>query len=151
MIEELKEKLLTLSQYLTRSHEFFVPLARLYVARVFFLSGVNKVSDWDTTLFLFMNEYQVPLLPPVMAAFTGAFGELFFSVLLALGIQTRLSALALFFVNIVAVISYYSTLVALTAAFMDHIEWGIILGLLLSTAPCLLSVDYQWSKFRSKG
>ena len=57
MIEELKEKLLTLSQYLTRSHEFFVPLARLYVARVFFLSGVNKVSDWDTTLFLFMNEY----------------------------------------------------------------------------------------------
>ena len=43
-------------------------LARLYVAQVFFLSGLTKVRDWDTTLALFMDEYKVPLLPPALAA-----------------------------------------------------------------------------------
>jgi putative oxidoreductase len=38
--------------------------ARLYVAQVFFLSGLTKLRDWDTTLALFADEYHVPLLPP---------------------------------------------------------------------------------------
>ena len=46
-------------------------LARLYVAQVFFLSGLTKVRDWDTTLALFMDEYKVPLLPPALAAVMG--------------------------------------------------------------------------------
>lgn len=43
-------------------------LARLYMAQVFFLSGLTKLRDWGTTLALFQNEYKVPLLPPELAA-----------------------------------------------------------------------------------
>ena len=41
---------------------------RLYVADVFFRSGLLKVSNWSGTLYLFENEYHVPLLPPEAAA-----------------------------------------------------------------------------------
>ena len=30
-------------------------LARLYVAQVFFLSGLTKLRDWDITLALFLS------------------------------------------------------------------------------------------------
>ena len=35
--------------------------ARLYIAKVFFMSGLNKIQDWQTTLYLFTEEYKVPL------------------------------------------------------------------------------------------
>jgi putative oxidoreductase len=38
--------------------------ARWYVASVFFASGLTKLRDWDSTLALFSDEYQVPLLSP---------------------------------------------------------------------------------------
>ena len=38
--------------------------ARFYVAWVFFASGLTKLRDWDTTLFLFEWEYSVHLLVP---------------------------------------------------------------------------------------
>ena len=37
---------------------------RWYVALQFLKSGWLKVSDWDSTLYLFQEEYHVPLLPP---------------------------------------------------------------------------------------
>ena len=45
----------------------FIPLlllfCRLWVAWVFFNSGLIKISSWDSTLYLFELEYQVPILP----------------------------------------------------------------------------------------
>ncbi len=52
--------------------------ARVFVGMVFFRSGLTKIADWETTLFLFTDEYHVPLLPPYVAAVAGTFGELFF-------------------------------------------------------------------------
>ena len=51
-------------------------VARAYLAQVFFLSGLTKIRDWDTTLLLFTEEYRVPLLPPDLAAVLGTAGEL---------------------------------------------------------------------------
>lgn len=146
MIEKLKAEFLRLTRRLSWSQEIFIPLARLYTAKVFFLSGINKVSDWNTTLYLFAEEYHVPLLSPFIAATSATGAELIFSIFLALGLQTRLSAMVLFVVNGIALISYYSTLIGLPAAFMDHIEWGIILGLLMGSSPCILSIDHQWER-----
>src|SRR6478735_7389878 len=85
----------------------FAALAiRLYVAKVFALSGWLKVSRWDSTLALFENEYHVPLLSPQAAAVLGTTAELALPLLFALGIRSRVVALALFVFNIVAVISY---------------------------------------------
>jgi len=105
--------------------------ARLYIAKVFFASGWNKIQDWESTLYLFREEYHVPLLPPELAAYLGAGGELGLSVLLALGLWTRFAACGLMVLNIVAVISYYDSLKDSPAALQDHLEWGLLLGLLI--------------------
>ncbi|MBV8656872.1 MAG: DoxX family protein [Burkholderiales bacterium] len=126
---------------------WFAPLAslaaRLYVAHVFFASGLTKVQDWDTTIALFTDEYHVPLLPPELAAFGGAAGELGFSVLLALGLGGRLSALGLSLVNIMAVVSYWHVLMLpdQVAGLNGHIMWGLMLALLLAKGTGTLSVD----------
>ena len=79
--------------------------ARLYVAQVFFASGLTKLRDWDTTLALFADEYRVPLLSPDIAALLGTAGELVLPVLLALGLAGRFAGLGLFVINAVAVVS----------------------------------------------
>ncbi|HET8711922.1 MAG TPA: DoxX family protein [Spongiibacteraceae bacterium] len=122
-------------------------IARLYVARVFFLSGLSKIQDWETTLYLFSEEYHVPLLSPKIAAVAGTAGELTFSVLLALGIFTPLSAFALFVLNIVAFVSYYHALIETPAAWHDHLEWGIILALLMTARSGCLSLDGFMRRF----
>ncbi len=73
--------------------------ARLYLAQVFFLAGLSKLRDWDITLALFADEYQVPLLPSELAAWLGTGGELVLPVLLALGLFGRFAALGLFIVE----------------------------------------------------
>lgn len=80
-------------------------VARAYLAQVFFLSGLTKIRDWDTTLLLFTEEYRVPLLPPDLAAVLGTAGELVLPVLLLVGLAGRFAALGLSVVNVVAVLS----------------------------------------------
>ena len=112
--------------------------ARLYVAQVFFLSGLTKIRDWETTLALFENEYQVPLLSPTLAAWLGTGGELALPVLLALGLAGRFAAAGLSVVNIVAVLSLAEIA---PAALQQHQFWGsLLLGLLL-WGPGRLSLD----------
>lgn len=113
--------------------EWLQPLAqlaaRLFVAQVFFLAGLTKLRDWDTTLALFADEYQVPLLSPEMAAVAGTAGELVLPVLLALGLGGRFAAAGLFVVNAVAVLSLSEVP---PAALQQHQFWGsLLLGLLL--------------------
>ena len=51
-------------------------VARAYLAQAFFLSGLTKIRDWEITLLLFTEEYQVPFLSPQVAAVMGTAGEL---------------------------------------------------------------------------
>lgn len=112
--------------------------ARLYVAQVFFLSGLTKLRDWETTLALFTDEYKVPLLPPAVAAFAGTAGEIFLPVLLVLGLGGRFAALGLFAVNAVAVISLQEIA---PAALTQHILWGSLLAALAVFGPGKWSLD----------
>jgi putative oxidoreductase len=107
-------------------------VARVYIAKVFLLAGWSKISDWDTTLYLFTDEYRVPLLPPIFAAVLGTGCELLFPVMLVLGFFTRLSALGLFGLNIVAVASYWHVLKDVPVALDDHLVWSLMLGLLMT-------------------
>lgn len=103
--------------------------ARLFVARVFLLSGLTKLRDWDTTVALFTDEYHVPLLSPDVAALLGAGGELILPVLLVLGLGGRFAALGLSVVNLVAVISVPEMP---EPALALHVFWGsLLIGLLL--------------------
>ena len=116
-------------------------LARVYVARVFLLSGGSKLSDWESTLLLFTSEYHVPLLSPGLAAVLATSGELLFGLLLALGLFTQSAAFGLFVINAVAVLSYYSELSESPAAIRDHMEWAIILATLMVGSSHPLSLD----------
>jgi len=72
--------------------------ARLWLANVFWKSGLVKIASWESTLMLFNFEYQVPLLPPEVAAVLATAVELGGSVLLAFGLgalTTLLFVLAL--------------------------------------------------------
>lgn len=119
---------------------------RLYVAEVFFRSGLLKIGNWSGTLYLFREEYRVPLLPPEAAAWLGAFGELFFPPLLALGLATRFAALSLSFVNVIAVVSFWHVLGTNEAARMTHVFWGVLLLVTLCHGPGRFSVDHLLTK-----
>lgn len=99
--------------------------ARLYVGWAFFASGLTKLRDWDSTLFLFEEEYQVPVLPYELAAYLGTAAEIILPILLVAGLASRFSAFGLFFVNIVAVISLEDIA---AAAYAEHVLWGVLLA-----------------------
>lgn len=123
--------------------------ARLYLFDVFFKAGLTKVRDWDATLFLFNEEYHVPVLPPELAAWMGTGGELGFSVLLALGLLTRPAAVGLFFVNAMAVISYPDLA---PAALKDHHLWGVLALALACFGAGRLSLDsLAWRRWLNRG
>jgi putative oxidoreductase len=115
---------------------------RLYVANVFFRSGLLKIGNWDGTLYLFENEYKVPLLAPMAAAWLGTFAELFFPVFLALGLATRFAALSLSVFNIAAVISFWHVLGQNQAALNSHWYWGVLLAVTVLHGPGKLSLDH---------
>jgi putative oxidoreductase len=125
--------------------------ARLYVSWQFLKSGYLKVTSWDSTIYLFENEYHTPLLSPHAAAVAGSFGELFFPTLLVLGLVSRLSAIGLFAVNAMAVISYSQVLLAegSEAALGQHILWGTLLLFLMIYGPGKFSLDYLLNRPRS--
>jgi len=116
----------------------FALALRVYVARVFFLSGLTKLRDWSITQALFENEYHVPILSPHVAAYLGAGAEIGLPLLLAAGLGTRFAASALFAFNIVAVISYPDLS---DAGIKDHMLWGALLLVTLVYGPGRWSLD----------
>ncbi|MGB7988808.1 MAG: DoxX family protein [Candidatus Methylophosphatis roskildensis] len=112
---------------------------RLFVAEAFVTSGLTKIASWDTTVALFENEYQVPLLPPELAAYLGTAAELTLPVFVALGLGGRVAAIALFLFNIVAVIAYPDLS---PAGLKDHQLWGLILLVVALHGPGKLSLDH---------
>ena len=116
---------------------------RLYVAYVFFMSGLTKISSWSSTVSLFEYEYNVPLLPPEIAAYMATAGELILPVLLVFGLLSRPAALALFILNAVAAYALSQTDFASAAGHWQHISWGIMLAVIFAFGPGALSID-KW-------
>jgi putative oxidoreductase len=126
---------------------------RLYVGWQFLKSGWLKATSWDTTLGLFEEEYRVPLLPPDWAAVAGTAGELVFPVLLGLGLASRLAALGLGAVNVLAVVAYTHVLLmeGFEAALGQHVLWGFMLAVLATCGPGALALDHALAAARRRG
>ncbi|MBK8815922.1 MAG: DoxX family protein [Methylococcaceae bacterium] len=132
----------------TETLNFLSPIGdlilRCWVAYAFWVSGLTKIQNWDSTLYLFNEEYSVPFLPPEIAAYLGTAAELVSPVLLSFGLLGRFAALALFLFNIVAVISYPD----LGAAGIEqHKVWGVMLLVCFLHGPGKLSIDH-WVRQR---
>jgi putative oxidoreductase len=139
--------------YYSASHlpEYLAPVfdlgLRLYLANVFFKSGLTKIKTWDSTLYLFNDVYQVPLLSPETAAYLATGAELGLSVLLVLGLFGRFAAAGLSVLNVVAVISYSELS---EAGINQHLSWGIMLGVLLLLSRWQWSADFWLEKWLHK-
>lgn len=114
-------------------------VTRFGVAAIFFQSGRTKVDGFlhitDGTYSLFESEYHVPLLPPVVAAHAATYSEHLFSVLLVLGLFTRLSALA--FLGMTAVIEIF----VYPDAWPTHLSWAGLLLFLIARGGGKFSLD----------
>ena len=124
---------------------------RVYVSWQFLKSGWLKLGDWETTRFLFAEEYHTPLLSPLAAAVAGTAGELVFPVLLILGLLGRYAAAGLFAVNVVAVVSYSHVLLTegFEAALGQHYLWGFMLLVLVVLGPGRWAVDSAVARNRA--
>jgi putative oxidoreductase len=137
-----------LARVLDPLQSVFAAGARWYVSWQFLKSGYLKVTSWDTTIYLFENEYHTPLLPPHVAAVAGSFGELFFPTLLVLGFMSRIGAVGLFAVNAMAVVSYSNVLLSqgYEAALAQHVLWGSITCFLAVYGPGKFSLDHLFGR-----
>lgn len=111
---------------------------RLYLAHIFWKGGMVKLSSWISTVMLFTLVYDVPLLPPEIAAYLATTIELGGSFLLAIGLAGRWAALSLFGLNIVASLTYGQLS---EAALQESFYWGVLFLYLVLHGPGLLSVD----------
>jgi putative oxidoreductase len=110
-------------------------LFRLAIAAVFLKGGLTKTANWMLTVQLFADEYQVPVLPPEIAAMMSVTFEFGCSILLVLGLATRLATLPL--LGMLAVIQTF----VYPNAWSDHLTWGSILLFLCTRGAGALSLD----------
>lgn len=120
-------------------------VTRLAVASVFWRSGQTKVEGFlqikANTFFLFQEEYKVPLLPPDLAAYLTTYAEHIFSVLLVVGLASRLSALGLLLMTLVIQVFVYPN------GWPEHILWIAALLLIVARGPGAISLDHLfWSR-----
>jgi putative oxidoreductase len=108
---------------------------RLAVASVFAKAGLIKITSWETTVQLFADEYQVPILSPELAATMAATFELGCSTLLIVGLATRLATLPLLGMIVVIQTFVYPN------AYAEHLTWASILLFLLTRGAGPWSLD----------
>jgi putative oxidoreductase len=115
----------------------FMLFIRIWMAQIFWYSGLTKISNWPATIYLFQYEYKVPELPVEFAAISATTIELVCPVLITIGFMTRLSAIPMLIMAIVI----ETTFLKLT----EQIYWMILLGMIIIQGPGKLSLDY-WIK-----
>jgi len=136
-------------------------LGRTALAGVFWRSGQTKIEGlaidlfsgqiefgWprlsDSAVFLFREEYRLPLIPPEWGALLAAWGEHLLPLLLLVGLGTRFAALGL--LGMTAVIQF----LVYPDAWPTHGVWAAVLLWLMARGPGVVSLDHllarRWGK-----
>ncbi|MCL4187714.1 MAG: DoxX family membrane protein [Rhodobacteraceae bacterium] len=111
---------------------------RIFPAAVFWASARTKVDGLairESTFFLFEHEYALPLIPSAAAAVLATLAEHLLSVLLVLGLTTRLAALGLLAMTAVIQLFVYP------GAWATHGLWAACFLVTLARGPGAVSVD----------
>lgn len=129
------------------SEPFYALVLRLYLFNDFFNSGKLKVQyiwngQWETVIFLFQEEYKVPLLSPAIAAAMGTFNEVVFSILIVLGLFARLAGLVLFLTALLIQLTYMQD--------ANHLLWMVASFYIMIRGGGWISVDYLIHKKMEK-
>lgn len=121
------------------SNDLLALVARLCVGTIFWQSGQTKVVGWrlsETAVYLFQTEYRLPLIDPWLAAALTAFNENVFSILLIVGLASRLAAFGLFCTTLVIELFVYPD------AWAVHGTWAVCLLLVTLRGAGILSLDH---------
>ena len=94
----------------------------------------------SSTFFLFELEYDLPILPYELAAYLGTFAEFFLSILIFLGLFTRLAAIGLLTITLTIQIFVYPD------AWPLHLSWAAILLTIIKYGSNVFSLDYWLRK-----
>jgi putative oxidoreductase len=120
-------------------HSLVALAARVFPAAVFWQSGQTKLDGWhvsDNAVYLFREEYRLPLIDPAVAAHLAAFAEHTFPILLVLGLATRFAALALLIMTLVIQIFVYP------GAWPTHGTWIACFLILIARGAGAWSLDH---------
>lgn len=109
--------------------------SRIAVAHVFWRSAQTKLASWPVTLQLFASEYDLPFIDPSIAAPLATTAEITGSVLLFLGLLSRLGALML--LGVVSVIQIF----VFPENWTEHLLWASLLSLVLVRGAGAFSFD----------
>lgn len=110
--------------------------ARVAIAHVFWQSAQTKLASWPVTLQLFANEYNLPFVDPAIAAPLATAAEITGSVLLFLGLFSRVGALMLF--SVISVIQIF----VYPENWAEHLLWASLLLVVLTRGAGVISLDY---------
>ena len=140
-------KIATVLSPFIRSLNWLTPIGdlivRLWVAQIFFASGLVKIQAWQSTQMLFEHVYRVPLLAPNLAAILGTGAELILPILLVIGLGGRFVILLFFLYNAICAISYpFLWTAAGSAGLSQHMNWGLLLMMLMFHGSGKISLDY---------
>jgi putative oxidoreductase len=117
-------------------------IARVSLAAVFWMSARTKVAEGtlvslsDNAVWLFSEEYKLPLLPPEIAAHLSLVGEHLFPILLVIGLASRFAALGLLVMTLVIEVFVYP------AAYPVHGPWAVCCLVIMIHGPGILSLDH---------
>lgn len=117
-------------------------IARLSLAAVFFASARTKVEEGtlftlsDNAIWLFQEEYRLPLLPPELAAHLALTAEHAFPLLLVIGLASRFAALGLLVMTLVIQIFVYPS------AYPVHGPWAVCCLVVMIHGAGVLSLDH---------
>lgn len=114
-------------------------LARVIIGLVFFKSGLTKLDGFglsDSALFLFQEEYKLPLLNPWLAAHLAALAELTMPILLFAGFAARFAAAALLGMTLVIEVFVYPE------AYVLHGLWAVALLTIMAHGAGVVSIDH---------
>ena len=118
---------------------------RIWMGYIFFQSGFKRITgDFDSELFLFTEEYKLPLLPPDLWAIITIAGELIIPVLLVLGLFGRFAGL-----GILVMTMTIQFLIGLNndAYYLPvHWYWMFLSLAVVCFGPGKLSLDYLLEK-----
>ncbi len=106
---------------------------RLWLAQIFWVSGILKLANWDNAIALATYEYPVSWLDPLTAATVGAAIEVICPVFLALGLATRLAAIPLLSLSLVIQLEYQQL--------NEHLYWAALFGWYVIMGAGSISMD----------
>lgn len=107
---------------------------RLWLAKIFLTSGYLKLISWESTISLFQDEYNLPILPPEIAAYLGTGAEIFAGALVLIGFLTPFGALIL--AGITATIEIF-----VYPGTNDHYHWLMLCSVLMIYGGGRISFD----------